>query len=509
MLKAAIVDDEAVIVNGLLCAVEWEAYGFEIVYSTTDSKEMLTYLDHHPLDLLVTDVSMPEVDGIELLRHAKKINPSVSILVISAYDRFDYVRTALREGAENYLLKPIDQEEFSESLSQIAGHLQDQREMPLEKEYHIPAFRSNLTERWVKNTISYDELLEKSAVMGIDLSAPNYTVVLFRLKNNIDAHKEEQAHLLYDTVLHCAARKLYGQFYFETPCTLVCVLSQSAGCLPSDFAAGVCKVLEQKGDGCFASVSPTVSSCTEVHRCYAEAHALLFMAWTKENFWICGKWPRSTALEEQLKKISKLGQNLQFEEVALLCCDLFLRSESAADTKNITIELCAALLEGVGKSSSDLLADAGVQQILGDFPIQGEPVEYKSWASTFISSCAQARDSLQKIMHPYVSAAIRKMQDFSDLDLCVKTVAAQMGISPAYLGHLFREQTGVYFNDYLTNIRLEHAERMISTTNLKINEIVEKTGFASQTYFNRIFKRTFGMSPLAYRRKKKVDQLSQ
>ena len=112
-------------------------------------------------------------------------------------------------------------------------------------------------------------------------------------------------------------------------------------------------------------------------------------------------------------------------------------------------------------------------------------------------------------MHPYVSAAIRKMQDFSDLDLCVKTVAAQMGISPAYLGHLFREQTGVYFNDYLTNIRLEHAERMISTTNLKINEIVEKTGFASQTYFNRIFKRTFGMSPLAYRRKKKVDQLSQ
>ena len=84
MLKAAIVDDEAVIVNGLLCAVEWEAYGFEIVYSTTDSKEMLTYLDHHPLDLLVTDVSMPEVDGIELLRHAKKINPSVSILVVSA-----------------------------------------------------------------------------------------------------------------------------------------------------------------------------------------------------------------------------------------------------------------------------------------------------------------------------------------------------------------------------------------------------------------------------------------
>lgn len=89
-------------------------------------------------------------------------------------------------------MKPIDQEEFSESLSQIAGHLQDQRGMLLEKEYQIPAFRSNLTERWVKNTISYDELLEKSAVMGIDLSAPNYTVVLFRLKNKIDAHKEEQ-----------------------------------------------------------------------------------------------------------------------------------------------------------------------------------------------------------------------------------------------------------------------------------------------------------------------------
>lgn len=123
-------------------------------------------------------------------------------------------------------------------------------------------------------------------------------------------------------------------------------------------------------------------------------------------------------------------------------------------------------------------------------------------------SLRQARDSMQKVIHPYVSAAIRKMQDFSDLDLSVKTVAAQMGISPAYLGHLFRQQTGAYFNDYLANIRLEHAERLVATTNLKISEIVEKTGFASQTYFNRIFKRTFGVSPLAYRRQKKVDRFT-
>ena len=509
MLKAAIVDDEAVIVEGLLSAVEWEAYGFEIVYSTTKPTEMLAYLDRNPLDLLVTDVSMPEVNGIELLRHAKKRNPAVSILVVSAYDRFDYVRTALREGAENYLLKPIDVEELSESLSQIASHLQDRQESFREpREYQIPTFRSNLTERWVKNTISYDELLEKSAVMGIDLSASNYTVVLFRLKHTAESRMEESAHRLYDTVLHCAARKLYGQFYFETANTLVCVLSQSSGCTPADFASNVCGELRRQGDSCFAVISPTVPACTEVHQCYAKAHSLLFMAWSKEPVLRCDNPPLTAAQLAPLRKMAKLGQDLQFEEAALLCGSLFQKADSGLPAKRLAILLCAALLEGAGTAASSLLADAAVQQLLEAFPTRGEAVEYSSWTASFLNLCSQSRDGLQKVLHPYVSAAIRKIQDFSDVDLSVKTVAAQMGISPAYLGHLFRQQTGVYFNDYLTNIRLEHAERLISTTNLKINEIVEKTGFASQTYFNRIFKRTFGVSPLAYRRKKKVAQLS-
>ncbi len=508
MLKAALVDDEAIIVEGLLSSVEWEAYGFEVVLSTTQPRQLLEYLEHHPLDLLVTDVSMPDINGIDLLRQAKKRYPSLAILVVSAYDRFDFVKTALREGAENYLLKPIDQEELRESLSQIASHMQNQPAAPSENgRGQISSFRSNLIERWVKNTISYSELLEKSAVMGVDLSAASYTVVIFRLKNAAQAQDAAQG--LYDTVLSCAARKLYGQFYFEDAATLVCVLSPSSNERPAAFATEVCRHLFQAGNACFAVVSDTVLDCAEVPRCFAAAYGLLFMAWSQETLLLCGGPPLPGAFTQALQQLEDFGAEQNFAQAARLCSDLFSSAAApAVPQKRLAILLCAALLHGAGKNAPNLFSSAPVRQGLEQFPPEGTPAEYSRWLSGFFSLCDQAQASLQQVMHPCVAAAIRKLQDFANPDLSIKTVAAQMGVSPAYLGHLFRQQTGVYFNDYLTNIRLEYAKELISTTGMKINEIVEKTGFASQTYFNRIFKRTFGVVPLAYRREKRMERLS-
>ena len=108
MYKAVIVDDEPFVVEGLKNAIDWSGYNFELALCTTNPKEALAFLEQNPADLLVTDISMPEMDGIELIRRTRQINSLISILVLSAYDNFDYVRSAMRQGAENYLLKPLD-----------------------------------------------------------------------------------------------------------------------------------------------------------------------------------------------------------------------------------------------------------------------------------------------------------------------------------------------------------------------------------------------------------------
>jgi len=108
-------------------------------------------------------------------------------------------------------------------------------------------------------------------------------------------------------------------------------------------------------------------------------------------------------------------------------------------------------------------------------------------------------------MYPCVNAVIKAIEEFKDKDISLKTLAARLNVSPSYLGTVFKQQTGYYFNDYLTEARIRYAAKLIETTDMKMKDIVDEVGFSSQTYFNRMFKRFFNVSPVAYRRDKKLN----
>lgn len=108
-----------------------------------------------------------------------------------------------------------------------------------------------------------------------------------------------------------------------------------------------------------------------------------------------------------------------------------------------------------------------------------------------------------------IDVVIHAIQSFSDKNLSLKTIAARLNVSPSYLGAMFRQQTGMYFNDYLAKARIDYAMKLLSTTDLKVKDIVEKCCFASQTYFNRSFKRFYGTSPANYRRNLKMRDLEE
>ena len=129
MYQVVFVDDEVFVLEDLKKAIDWFGFNMEIALAATDPHEVLAYMREHPVHLILTDISMPQMMGTELIRRAREINPSVSILVLSAYDAFDYVRSAMRGGAENYLLKPLDPDELSESISTIVRHLEDRNKI--------------------------------------------------------------------------------------------------------------------------------------------------------------------------------------------------------------------------------------------------------------------------------------------------------------------------------------------------------------------------------------------
>ena len=130
MYHAVIVDDEPLIVEGLVKAIEWNGFHIEIALATTDPLSALDYILEHPVHIVITDVSMPVMSGLQLIEKIKAAKPSLYAIVLSAYDNFEYARTALRYGAENYLLKPLDPGELSETIVQIISCLLNKSPSP-------------------------------------------------------------------------------------------------------------------------------------------------------------------------------------------------------------------------------------------------------------------------------------------------------------------------------------------------------------------------------------------
>jgi two-component system response regulator YesN len=498
MYKAVIVDDEAIIVDGLVHSVEWEVYDFTVAFNTTSPTEALRYIEATMVDLLITDVSMPEKNGLELIKQARRINPGLSVLVISAYNHFDYVKTALKYGAENYLLKPIDPDELTESLSQIAGHMQERSDFTRNNLFPALSFRSNVTERWVKNNISSDELMEKAGVLDTDLMARDFAAVLFTLR---DGRTEKMADF-YEIIRHGLIDRKHCCFFFENLSTLVCVVSsqQTVHGSTTDYLRDAVSKAKAAGIDVFACLGSTVSAFTDVHKSYELAHNYLFMAKTKLGYLVADE---VNPASEPFGKFEKALESNSYSFCISSAQAMFRDAGGCAGTRAIAV--AAGCIRHLGQDLSNVLAHfPGLVKVLERYPVNGGEDALQAWTGDFLEQYVKTHMNLQQAMYPCVTAVIEMIRDFIDKALSLKTLAAKLNVSPAYLGHTFKLQTGFYFNDYLAKARLEYAQQLILTTDMRMSDIAVKAGFASQTYFNRKFHRAYGVSPIAYRREKKT-----
>ena len=115
MYKVMLADDENLILQGLENIIEWEELGLEIVNKASNGQEAIDKFKENPVDIVVTDINMPQVTGLELLKELKKINSDVKFIILSGYDDFSYAKKAIELGVENYILKPIDEEELEKT----------------------------------------------------------------------------------------------------------------------------------------------------------------------------------------------------------------------------------------------------------------------------------------------------------------------------------------------------------------------------------------------------------
>lgn len=498
MYQVVCVDDETFVLEDLKKAIDWFGFNMEIALAATNPLEALEYIQNHPAHLLLTDISMPQMLGTELIQKAREANPALFVLVLSAYDTFDYVRTAMQGGAENYLLKPLDPDELSESLSIIVKHLEDRHKMSENYGATMLTFRSNFVENWCKGSLSEEEFLSRASLLGVNYQLDNYTVVMFSTSDKYSG----RVPLLFDALLSVFIGQYISHFYFETPSCFVCILSSTGSFNVFHFQRQVEKLRPIMDFPFFVSVGNTVDNYVDVSSSYHTVKKYFYLRYSPLDFLVC----QNLQFPLSFRKITEQDY-LETEETEYLDQIQELLNGITPE-RRISLQLTVANwgISQLGIAPSDELTVPLLGKLVCDKNETDKILECIRFLYRSVRQHLMEHSMQQGIAHQYVRMIMDSVHDFSNKDISLKTLAAQLNMHPSYLGNIFHQQTGYYFNDYLNEERLKYAAQLMEDNDVRLKDIADMAGFSSQTYFNRQFKKYFNASPNSYRRELKIKK---
>lgn len=203
MLKVFLVEDEFVIREGIKNNIDWETHGYEFCGEAGDGELAYPMIQRLRPDIVITDIRMPFMDGLELSRLIRRELPDIEIIILSGYQEFEYAKEAIKLGVAQYLSKPINGEELLAELEELSAKIEEKRRATQIRERYLKEMEENtlrerkkLFQSLVVGDNTAAELLESAERLGIDLSAPWYNIILFKTQSLRHAQDEYSGSLI-------------------------------------------------------------------------------------------------------------------------------------------------------------------------------------------------------------------------------------------------------------------------------------------------------------------------
>lgn len=494
-MRAIICDDDEIILKGLCSVIDWDGLGVEIVGTAGDGKEGLRLLKEMRPQLLMSDIRMPHVDGLQLIEEGKRQDPDLMAIVFSGYDDFEYARKALKLGVQDYLSKPIDIDELVRLVTDCVRRF----DMAREDTY-------NERENLLRKLLMYEECggkqleeMERYCCMVLVIEAEGSR----RMAEAAAWMKEQGAYILSQKEGRCEA-------------AIVLPSRLSVEMQGNYFLLRVRKLFEEENAAVTCASSSIRDGIRQVSRCYEEAHEAL-----------------------KMKYIRGENQNLRYEEEGIRRADGdagdILNTDLITPVKNGNPEQLEEMLvrleerlQGMGMDSylymqfmvgnlySSVfkeLAEAGIgAELVFENPID----EYRKLIAcdTIKKAMEVLRDNLGRVC-AYVGAQKARAYSksvykaikyigvhYTDPALSMDEVAAEVDLSPGRFSTLFKNETGSTFTEYLLRTRMERAKELMKNPSRKIYEVAAEAGYDNIPYFSTAFKKYTGCSPSEYRNTK-------
>ncbi|MFA5602911.1 MAG: response regulator [Bacilli bacterium] len=526
MIKILLADDEPIIKRGLREHIDWGALGAKICAEATDGKEALEMIREFKPHIIISDIKMPNKNGLEMMQEAKQICPLCSVIFISGHDEFSYVQKALKLGALDYILKPIDpvylQERLKEIIESIQTRQEEQSALQISKKAQLRQFLQGIilgNESPVQiqqNPLSRSEEIFQRwfyiLSFQIDLY---YHIAGERFEQDMDLHRRAFYHLadVFD------AKSVY-RISESLSSYEICLSGSSKRELKEKLQRGIQLIqgkTETLGFTVTIGVSNPVSSLNDLHVCFHDAQDALELKFMKGGNAIYhtkdyevyrssssggGQYLPDT---EPLMQAMKAGNIADVRREFLVIKENLLSSE---DPKRTFHWLSADVLHQIIQILSErgFSIDEVFDNPLSEWEQLGKNQTVTGFSKQFIERLIRITEyiALRRDYHAsqILDQAIGYVKkNYQDSSLSLDDVSTSAGMSRCYFAVIFKQQTGKTFNRYLTDLRINKAKDLILYTDERSYEIGLKVGYDNASYFSTVFKKTTGMSPTEYKKR--------
>ncbi|MDO5100095.1 MAG: response regulator [Eubacteriales bacterium] len=535
MYKVLLVDDEILIRDAMKEIIHWEELGFELMGTAANGLQALEMVRAEKPDMVLTDISMPYMDGLDLAKELHEQYPSIKVLIITGHNDFAYAKRAVQYKVSEYIMKPITAGELSEVLLRAKAELdQEKQEQSSLKRIRgaylsqLPALRSRILNKLVLGTAGQEEIHEKLDDLDISLPGPFYAVAKIRVEQrNIvlqtTFHNEESLMLF---AVWNVAQELIGEVggvgFQDTEDETVLILGGEDA---QDLQPQLAKIVERIRLALAnvlrihttIGVGRAVRDLMELPTSFDQAKRAIGYGYTRgygRVFCYDEELKRSVfstrrfiQLMDQLEVQGHAGDTQKCKECIDQAINDIVNAFSEPDQiwmymQSMLLRLFSSVLEheGGNEEEEDLQ-----NRIMADAKAAATMEEAKA-------ICLQAVDLLMNLAGKDKDVQGRKQavlaldyieKHYRDKELSLQGVCAYLAISPSYFSYIFKQNTGETFIEAVTRIRMQHAKELLADSDLKTYEVAEHVGFADPHYFGIVFKKQVGITPKAYAKQKR------
>lgn len=525
MYTVVVADDEEELRRALIRRVDWEAAGFRVVGEAENGAEALELVEKLEPDLLLTDIQMPFITGIELARQVREIRPTMQIAFLSGYDEFSYAQQAIQYNIISYILKPVSSAELTEELKRIKDKIDAKFREFVDKssaggdwveisEFLMPLlldeFQGELTEE--KN----QKLLQTAKACGLIQELDGEHKFAVMVTSIFDENGKNATTRANVNAIDIILRKYikHASIYVEGRVVSLLTATQMGfekylHIAVEDIVQSVKRIMDKQAS---VGVSRVVEQIGAGHEAYVGAvSAAEYSLQTDDNIHFISDVERSDEIDQEMymkliaeiENLIRSGSRQELEEYLNFVFDqIEAERYSPATVGFVMMQLVSAVFRiAYSTVDKDYIQELQICSPMQGLFISGGLEELRDKNMRF---CLKAKELISEQRKKSSSVLCDQAMSiietrYFEPELSLAVISNEIAVSPNYLSAIIKKSTGTTFVDLLTGKRIETAKQLLLDSNMKIREIAEKCGYSDQHYFSYCFRKYTGASPNSHR----------